>query len=204
MTHSLTALVRRRRLLVLVAASVLGALAWWFAWMAPTGSRLVRAQAAEVTSRATVASLQQRLVELQRAARHAGAARAFVGRVGRAIPASADAPQLVSQIYALALASGVKLQAITDDTVVRAGADYSAVPVTLSLSGRQAGIVAFVDGLYHLPRLITIQQLQLSGPGGVDVVAGTRGVETASINATAYTTAVTAGAGAAATSANAG
>lgn len=199
MNLSQSFLFRRRGLVAPILAVFLGALVWWFAWMAPTGSHLASAEVARRSDTAAITALQQRLVQLRADARNETAAKDFVRRFGRAIPPLADAPELVSQVYALALRSGVKLQAITDDTVVRAGSNYSAVPVSLTVAGSQDSIVAFVDGMYRLPRLLTVQKLQLSGPSSGDVITGFGGTDIATIEATAYTTSLALSPGGAAT-----
>ncbi len=193
MTALALRLLRRPGLLAPLAAVVLVGVVWWFGWMAPEQATLAAARVTRATDTAEISSLETRLAQLRIDARHEVAARRFVRRFAAEIPARADAPQLVSQIYALAERSGVRLQSISDNTVVGGGGGYSTVPVALTVSGQQAGIVSFVGGLYHLVRLVTVQRLNLSGPSSGNVVVGTRGLYSASIAATAYTTAASAG-----------
>lgn len=165
--------------------------AWWFAWMKPEGAKLASARLARATDEATVASLQAKITRLHAVAMREQKAKDFLKAFAGQIPATPEAPQLVVQIYHLASRDHLKLASITDNAVDPAGAGYSTIPVSLTVSGSQAGITAFVGGLYRLPRLVTIQQLDLTGPTKGDVVVGGGGPYQATISATAYTTSVT-------------
>lgn len=166
--------------------------AWWFAWMKPEGAKLATARFERASDEAMVASLQAKIAHLHAVAAREQKAKGFLKTFAGQIPATPEAPQLVVQIYRLASRDHLKLASITDNAVDPAGAGYSTIPVTLAVSGSQAGITAFVTGLYHLPRLVTIQQLDLTGPAKGDVVVGVGGGYQATISATAYTTSVTA------------
>lgn len=174
----------------LLAVALLAA--WWLAWMKPQGAKLASARLQRVTDEATVASLQAKIAHLHAVAQREQKAKDFLDAFAGQIPSSPEAPQLVVQVYRLASRDHLKLESITDNAVDPAGAGYSTIPVSLTVSGPQGGITAFVSGLYHLPRLVTIQQLDLTGPANGDVVVGGGGAYHATISATAYTTSVTA------------
>lgn len=165
---------------------------WWLAWMQPEGAKLASAQAQQASDQATVASLQAKLSQLHGIAKREAAAEHFLKVFGNEIPSGPDAPMLVVQVYRLAQKCNLKLESITDDAVNQASPNYATIPVSLVVSGSQQGIKYFIGGLYHLPRLLTIQQLQVSGPSNGDVVQGGGGTYRATISATAYTTSVTA------------
>ncbi|MDA8291338.1 MAG: type 4a pilus biogenesis protein PilO [Actinomycetota bacterium] len=179
-------LVQRPAVLVSVVGVLVLALAWWFAWMAPEGTKLAGIRQQQVTAQQTETRLDLRLVQLRAEAKQVRAAAPFLEHFAQAIPPVPDAPDLVVQVYHLAVANGVSLQSVTDDSVQTTGLGYSTIPVSLSVAGPHDQLLAFVSGLYRLTRLLTIQSVSLSGNGNLN--ASSFSNYTASISATAYTT----------------
>jgi Tfp pilus assembly protein PilO len=177
-------LLHRRAVVVLTATIVLAVPLWWFAWMAPAGSKVAAENSARSAAQAQRALLLERLDELRADRAEASAARRYLARFAAAVPATPDAPGLVVQVYKLASEDGVKLMSITDDTEV-AASGYSTIPVSLEVIGGRNNLVAFVDGLYGISRLLTIDALSFSGSGDVNRSSGA--TMTASVSATAYT-----------------
>lgn len=166
---------------------------WWFAWMAPEASKLASVRLQHTNDQLTVASLEGRLAHLRTDKAKEDQAKRLLAEFAEAIPASPDSPALVSQIYRLATSDLVDLESITDNTVDPATGGYSTIPVTLTISGSLPGIRSFVDGLYNLRRLITVQQLSVSGGSPTSgLLGGGSGSYTATITGTAYTTSVAA------------
>lgn len=182
------ALARRPAVLVSVLGVVVLVIAWWFAWMAPEGTKLAGIRQQQVTAQQTETRLDLRLVQLRAEAKQVKAAAPFLKRFSQAIPATPDAPDLVVAIYRLSVADGVSLQSVTDDSVQPTGLGYSAIPVAMSVQGPHDQLLSFIAGLYKMSRLLTIQTVSLSGNGNLD--APSFASYTASITATAYTTSV--------------
>lgn len=172
----------------IVLASLFGVVAlaagWWFAWMSPQSAKLASVREQQVQAEASRSALLFRLEELQQDAKQATAATAYLSRFDRAIPAYPDAPGLVVQVYDLATRDNVKLLNITDNSLIADGG-YSTIPVSIDVSGGHDDVLAFVKGLYSIPRLLTIQTLSLSGAGNVNQSSSVS--TTATISATAYT-----------------
>lgn len=195
----LPALFRRKLFWGPLAGGVLLA-GWWFAWMSPQASKLTAAHQQQTADQMTIAALEAKISQLHSVAKKERQAKQLVRLFTRAVPPAPDAPVLVVQIYHLATAQHLQLQSITDNAVDPA-AGYATIPLSLSISGSRAGITRFVNGLYNLPRLVTVQQLQLSGPSNGNVVSGAGGSNyQATITATAYTTSLNATSTAGATS----
>ena len=190
MKASLSRLLRRPLFWGPLAGVVL-LLGWWFAWMVPQASKLTTAHQQQSADQAAIVGLETRLSQLHGVAKKEVQAKQFLGTFAKAVPASPDAPQLVVEIYRLATAHGLHLQSITDNAVDPA-AGYSTIPLSLTVSGGRPGITRFVNGLYRLPRLVTVQQLQLTGPSTGDVLTGGGSHYQATISATAYTTSLSA------------
>lgn len=162
--------------------------AWWFAWMSPQQRHLSSLHQQVLEGDLLEANLNAQLLQLQRESKELKASGGFPSRFERAIPPAADAAELVTQLYKLSQRSGVTLENITDDTVKAQSPAYSSIPVSISVSGGHNAVVNFVDGLYELPRLLTVQTLSLSGAGALN--ASSNAQYTATISATAYTTLV--------------
>jgi Tfp pilus assembly protein PilO len=179
-------LLRRPKFIAAVLVPLALVVAWWFAWMAPQNRHLASAHTQQTQAELQQSELNDRLVQLQHEATQVKAAAPFARRFSAAIPSTPDAPGLVNQVYALSQRAGVQLQGITDDSV-NSEKTYSSIPVDIEATGKHNAIVAFVDGLYQLPRLLTVQSLDLSGSGPLNVSGN--GQYQVSISATAYTTA---------------
>ncbi|HVC24409.1 MAG TPA: type 4a pilus biogenesis protein PilO [Acidimicrobiales bacterium] len=181
-------LARRPAVLVSVLGVAVLALAWWFAWMTPEGSKLASIHQQQITEQQTETRLDLRLVQLRAEAKQVQAAAPFLKHFATAIPSTPDAPDLVVQVYRLSVADGVSLQSVTDDSVQPSGLGYSTIPVALAVSGPHDQLLAFISDLYKMSRLLTIQSVSLSGNGNLNASSFTN--YTASISATAYTTSV--------------
>ena len=186
MTSVNSQLLKRPRVWGSLVAVLVLVLAWWFAWMSPESTKLASVRAQQASQRQTEASLTAELAMLRADATRVRIASPFLAHFAQAIPAAPDAPSLVEQVYRLAVQDNVTLQSITDDNVVSAGTGYSTIPVSMSVAGGHDALLAFVAGLYQLPRLLTIQTLDLSGT--TSVLSAGNASYTASIGATAYTT----------------
>ena len=190
MNVSLGTLVRRRLFWGPLAGVALLA-GWWFGWMTPQASKLSAARQQQTSDQMTIAGLEARISQLHSVAKKEGQAKQYLRAFSTAVPSAPDAPQLVVEVYRLATATGCKLESITDNAV-NAAVGYSTIPLSLTVTGTRPGITRFVNGLYRLPRLVTVQQLQVQGPSTGDVVRGGAGHYQATISATAYTTSLTA------------
>lgn len=172
---------------------VVVAIAWWFAWMRPESSKLASVRRQETEQRALQASLTAELMTLRAEAKQVHRASPFLDRFAKAIPAAPDSPEIVVQVYDLSVQDNVTLQSITDNTIDPTTSGYSTIPVSLSVSGGHDSLLAFLAGLYHLPRLLTVQSVSLSGKGSI--LSSGQESYSASIGATAYTTYVPSAAG---------
>jgi len=188
MTSRSRSLAKRPAVLVSIFGIVALALGWWFAWMSPEGSKLAGIRQQQIAERATETRLDLRLVQLKAEAKQVRAAAPFLKQFATAIPSIPDAPDLVVEIYHLSVNDGVSLQSVTDDSVQTGTLGYSTIPVALSVSGPHDQLLAFIDGLYHMSRLLTVQSVTLSGNGNLNSSSAAN--YTASISATAYTTSV--------------
>jgi Tfp pilus assembly protein PilO len=176
----------RPKVIVPVVGVLVLVLAWWFAWMSPEGAKLASVRRQQQEQQVQAASLAAQLARLRADAKQVRAASPFLKRFASAIPSVPDSPGIVEQIYRLSVSDGVSLESITDNTLDPTSQGYSTIPVTLSVSGPHDSVLAFLSGLYKLPRLLTLQTVNLSGTG--DVLASGLESYDATVDATAYTT----------------
>lgn len=185
------AVLKRPRVFVPVLVVVVLALVWWLAWESPENSKLASVQQQQTTIEATQARLTTELALLQAEAKQVHVGLPFLKRYEQAIPTTPEAPQLVTELDALALRTGVTLGSVADNTLTPPAkpGGLTTIPVSLSISGSHAQVLAFIQGLYGLPRLLTLTTVSLSVPAGGNVLnlheSLTYG---ATIGAAAYTT----------------
>jgi Tfp pilus assembly protein PilO len=185
--HTAAQLIKRPKVFGPIAAIIGLLLVWWLAWMSPEASKLSSVRAQQASLELQQATLQAQLDGLKLDLKHLHRVNAIVYTVDNAIPSLPQSAQLVNQLFALAKSSGVSLSSVDDTSVVPANGSISTMPVSIAVNTAPgAAVIRFVDGLYTLPRLLTVQSLSLSGSGRItDVDAGSF---SATIAATAYTT----------------
>lgn len=193
----LVTLARRRLVVVSLAIALVVGLAGWLAVIRPQAGKLVSVDQQQASERLTVAELSAQLAQLQGDAKQVKRSSSFFQRFEQAIPPSPDEPLLVVEVYRLASRERVHLDSITDDSLQSTSKGYSTIPVSMTVSGPHDAVLAFLAGLYGLPRLLTIQSLDLSGQGNLD--ASSSAPYSGTITATGYTTYVTPRSGAAPT-----
>lgn len=185
-------LIRKPTVIAIIAGTVVLLLVWWFAWMAPEASTLSSAQAAQASENLTLTSLQTRLSALKADAKVVKAASPFLNRFAKAIPPTLDQPDIVTELYKLAVKDHITLQSVTDDTTT-AENGYTAIPISFTANGSETNVKLYLNGIYQLPRLITIQTLTVTGSGSatsnLNVNGSTKYILT--VEATAYSTHVT-------------
>lgn len=181
------ALLKQRSVLITVGVVVVIALLWWFIYMKPESAKLASVEAHRTQLQNEQALLTDQLIGLEAEKRQVLASGSLLKRFSLAVPALPDQGLLVVQLDRLALAEGVTITLIGDNTIdpPATGARYSTLPIDMTITGPFKRVQAFVSGIYQLPRLMTIQQLVLSGQGNVN--APNMAPFSATITATAYT-----------------
>lgn len=147
--------LKRPTVLISIAAVLVLAGVWWFAWMSPQGSKLttINANVAQLSAKNQQLQLTLRTVEHESKleSKYAG----YLSMFSDAVPPTPDAPQLTTELAALANSTHVTLQSLSDNTTVPA-LPVSDVPVSMTIKGTGTQCLAFLKGLYQMSRLITI------------------------------------------------
>ena len=115
----------------------------------------------------------------------------YLKKVTAAIPPTEDPPGIVDQLDALAIMTHCKLLSVTpSDTVTPSGVvGLSILPVTFGVEGTHREVFLFLNGIYTLKRLMTINTISLASGNNPNVLAVNDGQGyTMTVSANAYTT----------------
>jgi type IV pilus assembly protein PilO len=168
---------------------VLIALIWWFGWMSPEASKLSSANSQIQSDQATISSLNTQIAALKNEDQQLPKLVHYLAFFSLAIPPLPESGDLTTQLYDLSLATKTDMNSLSDATTADTGAGYSVIPVEIALVGSHNSVLAFLRGLYALPRLVTIQGVDLTPTAGQTLnQSSSTGGFTATITATAYTT----------------
>jgi Tfp pilus assembly protein PilO len=169
------------------------ALVWWLAWMSPEASKLSSVEAKQTQAQGQISALQTEIGSLKAQSTELTKELPYLNFFQSQIPPLPLQGQLTAQLYQLSLQTHTFISALSDNAVSPAtttSAGYSTMPISIQLSGSHNGVSAFLQGLYHLQRLVTVQQVSLTPPvqqPNLNSNANAPGFS-AAITATAYTT----------------
>ncbi|MGH9169675.1 MAG: type 4a pilus biogenesis protein PilO [Acidimicrobiales bacterium] len=162
--QSIVETLRRPAVWITVAATIIVAIIWYFAWMSPEGNKLSTEQAQESQLHTQLQQEKQVLAEYRTNQENLGTYNKLLGTFSTAVPPSEEAGPLATEIAALANSTGVDLTALGVPPTATAltnssGTDsglYS-VAVSIDVSGKWSQCMKFLNGIYTFPRLITVQ-----------------------------------------------
>jgi Tfp pilus assembly protein PilO len=152
---------------VLVAVTVVAVcIAWALAFYLPQTHKLTALDAQRSSLDATLATDQARLQQLQSEAHHVTEIRAMVNRLNGYVPTTEKLYTYVHTISQSAKSAGVTITSLAPSNLVAiTGTRYSAIPITASVKGTYDQLLAFLKGLYELPRLTDVNALSVTGGG---------------------------------------
>jgi Tfp pilus assembly protein PilO len=176
-----------------ILATIVIALVWWFAWMTPQASKLSSINTQQSQAQGQVAVLQSEIAQLRSESSLLSKELPYLKFFESQIPSLPLQGQLTAQLYQLSLKTKTFISALSDSTVSppsSVSGGYSTMPITIELTGTHNEVISFLQGLYSMQRLVTIQSVSLTPPSQQPNL-NTNGTATgfgASIVATAYTT----------------
>ncbi|HTX00716.1 MAG TPA: hypothetical protein VMD59_18190 [Acidimicrobiales bacterium] len=188
------------RIVITIAALIVLLIVWQFGWMSPEAGKINADHAAAATDQTTLDGLRLELAELVRESHEVQRELPYLKRFPTEIPPAPQYGVLVDEIQALEEATNVDVNPLSVSKVPPAASGITAIPVSIQVSGGHDQLIQFLDGLtgtgrHRIKRLVTVQSFDLQGPGP-NVLSSSEAQYSASIAATAYTTAVAAPAGA--------
>ena len=168
----LTALNSRALLAVGGAGLAVLAVAWWMALMSPAGSHLTKLKAQQQSLESNAQSLTGQLATLKQQKAHSASLEAAQARDNAAMPATVDLPGFINQMNALAAQAGVDMSSLSPTapstgaaTGAASSGSYRTMTVSIAFKGTYGQVMTFLQGLYQLPRLLTVDTVSVSGGG---------------------------------------
>jgi Tfp pilus assembly protein PilO len=156
-------ITRRGAIITLVVLAVLAA--WLVAFFLPESHKLQTLDAQRTSLQATVAADQARLQRLRNEAAHVNQIKAMYTRLEGYVPATDELYTYIHAISAAAKAAGVTITSLSPSGATPSGTAYTALPISASVKGTYDHLLAFIKGLYGLPRLTDINDIYLTGGG---------------------------------------
>ena len=152
---------------VLVGIAVVGVVvAWLFAFYLPQTRRLAALGTQRTALQSTVATDEARLQQLQNEAQHVTQIRAMYERLDGYAPRTEKLYTYIRTISGAAKKAGVRITSLQPGGLVAvSGTAYSAIPITAAVKGSYYHLLAFVKGLYGLPRLTDLNAVSVTGGG---------------------------------------
>jgi type IV pilus assembly protein PilO len=148
--------------IALIGLSLLGVLvvaaAGYFILIRPQGAKLKQLHADQQTAQSTLDSYHQKVL----AARSAPKIRvADVYRLAKAMPSSADMPDVVLELSQLARDTGIRFDSISPQPAIPIGS-FTVLPISVTFNGT---FYDLADLLYRLRSLVSVHAGQLDATG---------------------------------------
>lgn len=155
---------RQGALIVVIVAAVLAA--WFLAFFRPESHKLETLDARRTTLQSSVSVDQARLRRVQDEAAHVTQIQAMDNHLVGYAPASEELYTYIHTISDAARSAGVTITSLNAGGIAAvSGTSYSAVPISASIKGTYDHVLAFLKGLYAMPRLTDINNVDVSGGG---------------------------------------
>src|SRR5271165_6274315 len=129
-------ILKSKVVLIVTGSVIVLLLVWWFAWMAPEGTKLTTVQQQVAADNNTVSQLNAELASLKAEKNLVLHELPFLKKVTTAIPSTEDPPGIVDELNHLADKTHCDLLSVVPSDTVSAGASgLSVIPVSFTLSG---------------------------------------------------------------------
>ncbi|MGH9054517.1 MAG: type 4a pilus biogenesis protein PilO [Acidimicrobiales bacterium] len=167
--------VATRRIAAIAAgAAVVLLIIWYVAAWRPLSSQLHKAHVAHAAAQVKVQQLGSEVVTLQGLVKQVPADTARLAQLDANIPDTPQLDQALDQLHQVAVTSGVSLTTVGPSSPAAPAASGAAAPsgppaltLTLSATGTQQQVMAFLASLATMPRTVVVDHLGLSGSNQV-------------------------------------
>lgn len=157
-------LTGRSALVALVGVVVL--VAWLLAFFLPESHKLHSLDAERTSLQSNVVADQARLHHVKEEAQHVTEIKAMYERLEGYAPSTERLYTYIHTISAAAKSAGVKITSLNAGGITAVtGSPYSALPISAAVNGTYDQLLAFLKGLYALPRLTDVNSVSVSGGG---------------------------------------
>lgn len=184
-------LLKRPAVYGTIIGAIILLILWWFVWMSPEGNKLSTVKAQETSLQVEIGAMNATIAGLKEQSALVPSELPYLAKFTAAIPDLPESGVLTEQLYNLMNHTHTFIASLSDATVDATTAGYSTIPVSFVVDGSHDQVMSFIENIYNLPRLVTIQSVSLSPGGGTATnllqKSGAQGFS-ATITATAYTT----------------
>ena len=152
---------------VLVVLGIVAVIvAWVLAFYLPQTHKLSGLSSERVTLQSTLAADRARLQQLEKEAQHVTEIRAMYNQLDGYAPHTERVYTYIHTLSHTAKRAGVSIGSLQPGPLQTVHSTaYSAIPITASITGTYDQLLAFIKGLYDLPRLTDVNALTISGGG---------------------------------------
>src|SRR6202046_922052 len=159
-----------RGFFIVLAFAVLAAAGWYFFLWNDDRPLLQKAQADEQDLRAQFENKQQRAANLDAYKAQLGEMERSFGAMLRQLPGKTEVPNLLVDISQTGLAAGLQEKLFQPGTE-KSNGFYAELPIKITRVGSYHQFGAFVSGIAALPRIVTLDDIQITpvdAKGGYD------------------------------------
>src|SRR5271166_2346845 len=158
--------LKNRTVLIGLAVALLVVVIWLVAFFLPQGSKLSKLNTQEATLQTKVTAGNAKVAALKRQALNTPALEALSKQLSGYVPSTPDIFNYITALQNTATAAGVTVTTLSpNQPVPGTGQTFATIAVAMNVSGTYDEILAFIKGLYALPRLTSINAIAISGGG---------------------------------------
>ena len=150
---------------LIVIACIAVATAGYFADTTKQLDELKKAEAEEITLKQTFSEKYSKAVNLEAYKQQLEEMRSSFGALLRQLPNSTEIETLLTDISQTGISSGLEIDYFKPEGL-NPKEFYAEYPIKLKVTGRYHEFAAFVSGVAALPRIVTLQDIVISPPGG--------------------------------------
>lgn len=154
--------MNRRMLSIYGGVCAVLLVAWFMLLWSPKSSELSTAKTRRTAAEAQAAELEARVARLQDSLRRSPALQADLGRVRSAIPTTPDLPQFILDTDDAASRAGVDFLSVTPTAPAPGTAGSTEVRLAMTVKGGYQQMLAFLDNLLTMPRLVVLDQVTIT------------------------------------------
>jgi Tfp pilus assembly protein PilO len=158
--------LKNRTVIICIAVGLLVVVIWLVAFFLPQGSKLSKLNAKEQTLQTQVTAGNAKVAALKKQALNTPALQAMQKQLSTAVPATADIFNYITALQNTATAAGVTVSNLSpSQPELTTGESFATIAVGMSITGTYDETLAFIKGLYALPRLTSINSIDFAGGG---------------------------------------
>lgn len=150
------------RLLVFAVIALLVAALSWFLWLKSFKEELEAARAREQALRTEFSQNYRKAVNLDALRRQREQAIQYVNLLEKQLPGKAEMAALLSDINLAGIGRGLQFD-LFKPGATQVKDYYAELPIQLQVSGSFDAIGGFVSDIAHLPRIVTLGDVQIAG-----------------------------------------